>query len=355
MTLSEGTSNQSLRIVDANLNRIGESLRFLEDIARLLLNDANLSKQLKAMRHELEDIDFSFKKQLLQARHADTDVGADIKVEQQLEKRDLHTAVVANSRRIEQSMRVIEELAKTPDIMLDSDKFEKARFALYTIERELISKLLRKDKAVQIKGLYVIIDTDSLKGCSRTDITKQVLDGGARIIQLRDKTTPQKELLSIAIELKKLCTQYNALFIVNDYMDIALASNADGLHIGQGDLPVSVARKLLPIDKIIGCSVYTPEQAITAQSEGADYIAIGAIYPTASKDDVEVVGLERLRLIKEKAELPMVALGGITYDNISDVFSAGADSVAMISAILGAATPKEATRQIIKKMGLKNE
>jgi thiamine-phosphate pyrophosphorylase len=147
MTSPEGISNRTLRIVDANLNRIGESLRLLEDIARLMLNDAVLSKKLKAMRHDLEDIDFTLKKQLLQARQADSDVGTDTKVEQQLEKRGLLKTVIANSRRIEQSLRVMEELAKTPEINMDSDKFEKVRFELYTIEKELVSRLSRKDKA----------------------------------------------------------------------------------------------------------------------------------------------------------------------------------------------------------------
>jgi thiamine-phosphate pyrophosphorylase len=307
------------------------------------------------MRHGLEDIDFPFKGQLLQARHADTDVGADIKVEQQLEKRELETAVIANCKRVQQSLRVIEELAKIPEIKLDSNKFEKARFDLYTIERNIISGLLRKDKTGRIKGLYIIIDTDSLKGRSHTEMATQVLDGGARIVQLRDKTTPKNELLSIAVDLKKLCNRYDALFIVNDYVDIAISSDADGLHIGQGDIPVSVARKLLPIDKIIGCSVCTPEEAICAQNQGADYIAVGAIFPTISKTDIDSVGLEMLKLIKEKTVLPVVALGGIGYDNISEVFTAGADSVAVISAVLGAASAEETTRQIIKKLSLNNE
>ena len=355
MTLPEGLPNQTLRIIDANLNRIGESLRLLEDIARLMLNDAILSRKLKTIRHDLEEVDFTFKTQLLQARQADSDVGADIKVEQQFEKRDLRSTIIANSRRIEQSLRVMEELAKTPEIKMDSDKFEKARFELYTIEKDLISRLLRKDKAGRIKGLYAIIDTDSLKGRSHLDTAKEILEGGAKIIQLRDKTTPKKDLLSIAAGLKQLCSQYNALFIVNDYIDIAIASGADGVHIGHDDIPLPAARKLVPIDKIIGCSVYTPQEASIAQEQGADYIATSAIYPTVSKAGVNVIGLEGLRRIKDAITIPLVGLGGINYDNISEVISYGADSVAVISAILGACSPKEATEKLIKKTGLANE
>ena len=125
--------------------------------------------------------------------------------------------------------------------------------------------------------------------------------------------------------------------------------------IGQDDIPVTAARKLMPLDKIIGCSVSTPEEAVSAQEEGADYIGAAAIYPTGSKTDVNVIGLEGLRSIKEKTTIPLVGLGGINYDNISEVTACGADSIALISAILGARSPNEATKQIIKKIGLTNE
>jgi thiamine-phosphate pyrophosphorylase len=355
MTLPEGLSKQTLRIIDANLNRIGESLRLLEDIARLILNNAALSRQLKSMRHELEEVDFPLKKQLLQARQADSDVGADIKVEQQLEKRDLYTAVIANSRRIEQSLRVIEELGKTDGINMNPDKFEKARFTLYTIEKDLVSRLLRKDKADRIKGLYAIIDTDSLKGRSHLEIAREILKGGARIIQLRDKTTPKKELLPIAVALKKLCAEYDALFIVNDHLDIALATDADGLHIEQEGIPAAIARRLMPIDKIIGCSVSNQNEATAAETDGADYITVSSIYPITSKGDVKITGLDTLCSIKEKANVPVVASGGTTYDNISGVIPCGIDSIALISDIREAPSLQEATRKIIAKMGLNNE
>ena len=350
MALSEVTSNQSLRIIDANLNRVGESLRLLEDLARLMLNNATLAKQLKAMRHELEVRELSVKKQLLQARNAEGDVGINIEAPEQVKERDLPATVVANTRRVQQSLRVIEELAKIPSIKLDPEKFKKARFSLYTIERDLISKLLRKDEVERISGLYAIIDTQFLRGRSHIEVAAQTIEGGAKVIQLRDKTMPKRELLPIALELKSLCAENNVLFILNDHLDIALAADADGLHLGQNDLPIPVARRLLPIEKIIGCSVTTVAQAITAESEGADYIAVGAIYPTMSKEAVEVVGLERLCLIRNEVRLPLVVIGGITQDNVAEVLAAGANSVAVISAILEAESPKEAARQIVDRL-----
>ncbi len=342
--------NQTLRIVDANLNRIGESLRLLEDIARLLLNDAVLTEQLKAMRHELATKELSIKKQLLQARDSKGDVGVSIEVQQQDKERELSATIIANARRAQESLRVIEELAKIPGIDLEADKFKRARFSLYNIERSLISKLLRKDKTERISGLYAIIDTQSLKGRRHEEIAAQVLEGGAKIIQLRDKSMSKKELIPVAQRLKRLCAENDALFIVNDHLDIALAADADGLHLGQDDLPVKTARRLLPIDMIIGCSVTNIPQAVAAEYEGADYIAVGAIYPTQSKEMIEVVGLEMVKAIKKESNLPLVAIGGINKDNAREVLATGADSVAMISAIMQTDSPREETRRIIDKI-----
>ncbi|MDP2931166.1 MAG: thiamine phosphate synthase [Chloroflexota bacterium] len=190
------------------------------------------------------------------------------------------------------------------------------------------------------------MDTESLDGRSHVDIARQAIKGGARVIQLRDKTTSKKDLLRIAAELKKLCAGHNVLFIVNDYLDLALAVDADGLHLGQDDLPVAAARKLLPLDKVLGCSAVTVAEAIAAQADGADYIAVGSIYPTATKEAVKVVGLERLRQIRKAVTLPIVAIGGISRENAAAVMAAGADSVAVISAVLKATAPEAAARQI---------
>jgi len=348
MASMDAISYQTLRIIDANLNRIGEGLRLLEDLARLLLNDATLTQQLKTMRHSLVTSDWSFNKKLLQSRDSERDVGTNIEAPEQAKQRELPLMVVANARRVQEALRILEELAKIPDTTskLDSEKFKQARFSLYKIERALLSRLLRKDKIRSISGLYLIIDTQALKGRSHIEVASQAIRGGAKTVQLRDKLQSKKELLPIAQQLRNLCTEHNVLFIMNDYLDLALASDADGLHLGQNDLPIKVARKLLPIDKILGCSTTTVDQAITAESEGADYIAAGAIYPTSSKETAKLIGLEGLSQISQAISSPLVAIGGITKDNAAEVLAAGADSVAVISAILQAESPEEAARQI---------
>jgi thiamine-phosphate pyrophosphorylase len=322
------------RIADANTNRIGEGLRVLEEAARFILNDAALSERLKSLRHE----------------DPQNDVGAAMRVSLQSGERSLVETVTANARRIEESLRVMEEISKTDGFPPTKQDYQEARFKLYDIEKELTGRLTRRDRASGVYGLYVVVDSDCLKGRNLLDTASQVLDGGAKLLQLRDKSSSKKELYELAMVLKTLCAENDAIFIVNDHTDIALASGADGLHLGQTDLPVQVARSLLPIDKIIGCSVTTAEEAKQAKDDGADYLACGAVYPTPTKSDCPVVGLDTLSVIKQAADLPLVAIGGINLENIAEVFAAGADAAAVISAVVLKRSPKLAAREMLERI-----
>jgi thiamine-phosphate pyrophosphorylase len=345
MTPQETVSTQTLRIIDVNLNRIGEGLRVLEDLARFILNDATLTQQLKNMRHNLLTTDWSFQQQLLQARNAAGDVGTYLEVPGEQRDRELTQTIVANARRAQEGLRVLEELA--PQAGLDADKFKQARFDLYDTERALLSRMLRRDKIARLTGLYVIIDTQALKERNHVEAAAQAIHGGASVIQLRDKLTSKKELLPVAKQLNDMCAEHKVLFIVNDHLDLAIATGADGLHLGQDDLPVKTARKLLAMDKILGISARTVADALSAEADGADYIAVGSIYPTASKEEATVVGLERLRQVKQAVSLPVVAIGGINQDNAAEVMTAGASAVAVISATLQAKDMERAARQLV--------
>jgi len=338
--------SQIYRIVDANLNRLAEGLRVLEEIARMILNNPGVTEQLKKLRHDLVRADLSFNKELLQTRDAGNDVGINLNVSGEAKEKDLPAILVANSRRAQESLRVLEELSKIPEIKIDTQKFKQARFDLYTIERDLLSALLRQDKMAKLTGVYVIIDTESLKGRSHLETARLSIQGGARIIQLRDKTTPKGELIQLAVQIRQLCAENNALFIINDYLDIALSVNADGLHVGQGDFPITAARKMTPIDMIIGCSANTLAEAIQAEKDGADYIGLGAIYPTGTKTDAVVTGLNTLREVTMTVKIPVVAIGGINKYNIKDVMAAGAAAAAVISAVVGTDSPEIATREL---------
>ncbi len=332
--------------MDASLNRLGEGLRLLEDIARFILNDSSLTEQLKNMRHDLLTSDLPFQQQLLQARDSAGDVGTFLSGEEK--KRELPALVVANSRRVQEALRVMEELAK--EAGLDSDRFKQARFTTYELEPVLLSRLLRQDKLKSLPGLYVILDTEALKGRRHIEAARQAIRGGATAIQLRDKLLSKRELLPIARQLKSLCAEQNALFIINDHLDLALAADADGLHLGQEDLPLREARKLLAMDRLLGGSARTVDEAKSAEADGADYVAVGSIYPTTSKEEAVVVGLERLRQVRQAVSLPLVAIGGISAANAAGVIAAGASSVAVISAVLHADDIEAAAGEIAGKL-----
>jgi thiamine-phosphate pyrophosphorylase len=335
-----------LRIIDANLNRIGEGLRVLEELARLSLNDIGLTRRLKNMRHKMVNIDIKMQKRLLQARDAEGDIGSSMEVKGEDKTRNTYESIAANARRVQESLRVMEEIAKIPGLSLDSDGYRKARFELYTIEKELLAKMLRRDKLKRLAGLYVIVDTAWLRGRSHTEVVLQTIRGGAKVIQLRSKEKTIREFLEIAGDLKKLCSEHETLFIVNDSLEVALAVGADGLHVGQDDLPVETARQLLPIDKILGCSARTVADARKARAQGADYLGVGAMYATSTKE-AEVVGLERLKEIRQAVDLPIVAIGGINKKNLRAVMQAGANAAAVISAVMGAEDVEGATRELV--------
>ena len=335
-----------LRIIDANLNRLNEGLRLLEDVARFTLNDAATSAKLKSLRHELSEGVAPMREALLSARDASGDVAAF--AEEDMKRDDMPAIVAANARRVTESLRVLEELAKLPDSGLDPERFKRARFAVYTIERELMGKILRREK--RIRGLYVIIDPELLGGKDEMKTCQQAIRGGASVIQLRDKKRDKAEVLTSARRFKEACAKSNVPLIINDYLDITIATDADGVHLGDCDLPVAEARRLLPIDKLIGRSTKTVAQAKQAESDGADYIAVGSMYPTTSKEKFTIVGPERLRQIRKAVALPIVAIGGINADNIGDVVAAGADGAAVISAVLTADNVESAARRLAQRM-----
>jgi thiamine-phosphate pyrophosphorylase len=191
--------------------------------------------------------------------------------------------------------------------------------------------------------LYVILDRSVAGGRQLPDLLDAVLAGGCRLVQLREKTMPLDELLALARHLARQCREADARFIVNDRADLALACGADGLHVGQDDLPAREARALLRPGMILGVSTHDPEQARRATADGADYVAVGSIFPTTTKADL-------IRRIRPEGSVPLVGIGGITPDNASAVLGAGADGVAVISAVCAAADPEASTRRFLERI-----
>lgn len=195
-------------------------------------------------------------------------------------------------------------------------------------------------------GIYGITSRDF--GKTHLESAKILLEAGIKIIQYREKTASTRTMFSDAKEIKKLCREYNALFIVNDRVDIALASDADGVHLGQEDMPIEIAKKILP-GKIIGISVSNTKETLEAQHNGADYLGAGSIFPTGTKKDSTVIGLEKLGEIMSVARVPVYAIGGITLENLDMVKKYNVHGVAVISAILASDDPAKTAREFIRR------
>jgi thiamine-phosphate pyrophosphorylase len=199
--------------------------------------------------------------------------------------------------------------------------------------------------------LYVILDRAAARGRDLEEVLAAVLDGGSRLIQLREKAWPSGRLYPLARRLAARCRQAGATFVVNDRVDLAVAAGADGVHLGQDDLPPEAARPLLRPGMLLGLSTHSLEQARAAQAAGADYIAVGSMFPTATKPDFQLVGPALVRDVRAEIRVPLIGIGGVTVDNVGQVMAAGADGVAVISAVCGADDPRAATRRFLDAIG----
>jgi thiamine-phosphate pyrophosphorylase len=199
-------------------------------------------------------------------------------------------------------------------------------------------------------SLYVVLDRTAARGRDLVELLALALAGGSRMIQLREKEWPSGRVLPLAEKLRAACAAAGATFIVNDRVDLALAVGADGVHLGQDDLPARAARPLLRPGMILGISTHSVEQARAAQADGADYVAVGSMFATTSKADFQLVGPDLMRKLRGEIRVPLVGIGGITPDNVSEVIQAGADGVAVISAVCAAPDPKAAAARFLTQI-----
>jgi len=197
--------------------------------------------------------------------------------------------------------------------------------------------------------LYVLTAQNLSRGRPNEEVIEEAIAGGADVIQLWDKGRTTRELLQEAQKLREITREKGVPLIINDRVDLALAADADGVHLGQDDFPLEWGRRMLGDDKIIGISTQTVEQAIQAEKDGADYVAVSAIFSTPTKPDATPLGLESITDIKRNVSIPVVAIGGIKAENVVQVGAAGADCIAVISAVVSAVDIKEAARNLRKK------
>lgn len=232
---------------------------------------------------------------------------------------------------------------------LDAPSSEAARTIFARVEREIAARI-RAEAASKIRGIYVIVDPEATRGRPVSEVARQSLEGGATVVQLRDKLNDKGDILKSAHELKALCDEYDSLFVMNDHADLARASNAHVLHVGQSDLPVTDARAILAPHQLIGNSNNGLPEALVSAQQPVDYLAVGAIYATTTmgKSGRSALGPEEIARVKDAVVQPIVAIGGINRSNIADVVKAGADSVCVVSAITFAEDPAAATRELVQ-------
>lgn len=196
--------------------------------------------------------------------------------------------------------------------------------------------------------LYAVTDRGNLHGQSLAHQVEESLKGGVTLVQLREKNLSYQEFLAEAKEIKKICVKYGVPLIINDNVEIAIESGADGVHVGQKDMKAGLVREKLGKDKIIGVSARTVEQALEAQKSGADYLGVGAVFSTSTKEDAKPLELETLKAITSEVNIPVVAIGGINAQNVLKLKGTGIDGIAVVSAIYGSAEPKNAAAELFE-------
>ena len=338
------------RILDANFNRAREALRVAEDCGRFALNDPAVTVMAKHMRSELQEILAAMPvSELLAARDTPGDIGTDITSPSEPLRSGLQDVATAACKRLGEALRSIEEYSKivAPDMTIQT---ERMRYNAYTLEKRLLGRFVVAERFAGV-GLYVLVCSGICKDSLR-ETARAAIAGGADVLQLREKDVDDATLLAMAAELRELADETGKMLVVNDRPDIAAIVGADGLHLGQHDLPIAEARRLLRPDAIVGRSTGTVEQATAAVNEGADYIAVGPVFKTDTKDAGTPVGTEMLRSIAAEVSLPVVGIGGITADNAAKTIAAGASCVAACSAICGAADPQAAAAAVKEQVAL---
>jgi thiamine-phosphate pyrophosphorylase len=344
------TERAQYRIIDANFNRAREALRVIEEYGRFVLDHAGLAGRAKALRHQLSaaigrlDAD-----RLLTCRDTVGDVGVGMAVEGQLGRGDLEDCLTAACKRLPEALRVLAEVVHTQDPVL-AQTLERLRYESYTLERD-IALVAGPGRLFRQVGLYVVITSDL--PAEALSLTVRCVAGGVDCLQLRCKHLQDRQRLALGREFVRMCRDGGVLSIINDRVDLAVACEADGVHLGLEDLPVGTARRLALRPLIIGATTHNLDELRRAIEENPTYVAIGPAFATATKPDLAPAGLGTIRQAVEQLAgtgISHVAIGGITVENIDQVLQAGARTMAVCSAVTTASDPAAACRRLKEKL-----
>jgi thiamine-phosphate pyrophosphorylase len=325
------------RILDANFDRAREGLRIIEEWCRFALNNAALASECKQMRQELG---MWHTPEIRAVRNTTGDVGTELSHPREEQRTGIEQLLQANLCRIQEALRVLEEYGKLYSPNLSSG-CKQMRYRVYTLESNLLA--YRRRQLLTSAKLYLVTNPTP-------DLLPRVeaaLQGGLTLVQYRDKQANDTDRLAIARQMCQLCHNYGALFILNDRVDLALAVDADGVHLGQQDVSIALARQILGSQRIVGKSTTNPSEMAQAIKEGADYIGVGPVYETPTKAGKAAAGLEYVQHAAKNATVPWFAIGGIDNTNIDDVLQAGAPAIAIVRAIMNSDTPTQAVQSCL--------
>lgn len=330
-----------LRIIDVNTNRTMEGLRVVEEISRFILNDKKASLRIKKMRQIVKS--FTIKLRASKMRDSKRDVGRKTYPKGESKRSSIYSIFKSNIKRVEEGLRCLEEFSKLINPQLGR-KFKELRFRSYDLESELDPVLLKNEKLDF--NLYLVTDPmrDHIK------VVKEAIAGGIKIVQLRDKFASKKKYLKLAQKIRKITKKAGVAFIVNDKVDVAKKVDADGVHLGQKDGNPKKARKILGPDKLIGVSTHNLAEALKAQRDGVDYIAVGNIFETESKPGKKGIGVGELARIRRRMMVPIVAIGGINLNNIQKIKDVGVDRVAVIRVVVNSKSIKNSVKRLKERL-----
>lgn len=337
---SEQMQQVVYRILDANLDRAREGLRIVEEWCRFGLNNAQFTGECKRLR---QDIAHWHTAELRAARDTPGDAGTDLTHPHEEKRTSIKSVLQANFCRVQEAMRVLEEYGKLHDPNMGK-AFKQMRYQVYTLESNLLG--YQRHQLLWRSRLYLV--TSPAENLLST--VEAALKGGLTLVQYRDKTADDGVRLEQARKLRQLCHLYGALFIINDRIDLALAVDADGVHLGQQDMPIEIARQLLGSHRIVGRSTTNADEMQAALAEGADYVGVGPVYETPTKEGKPAAGLQYVSYAAKNCSIPWFAIGGIDANNINDVIDAGAQRVAVVRSLMQAEQPTLVTQYLLSQL-----
>jgi len=338
----------TLRVIDAAANRAHEGFRVVEDFARFILDDSHLTSLLKQCRHDLTECLKSIgERQRLAARDTLSDVGTRLQTARESFRGSPVDVLRANCKRTEEALRTLEEFSKiiSPDC---GSSLEKIRYRMYTLEKALLTAFRGRNRLDGCR-LYLLV-TESHCHHGSGPAIRGALQAGVDMVQVREKSMPDRRLIEHCRWVRKWTSEAEALMIMNDRPDLAVLAGADGVHVGQDELTVRQARRIVGPERLVGVSTHNIEQARQAVLDGADYLGVGPVFSSQTKDFDELAGLEFVQQVADEITLPWFAIGGINGGNVESVLDAGATRVAVSNVICAAEDPNAAAAGLVDQL-----